>query len=104
MKLFISWSGPRSRLVASALRTALEVVFDGVEPWMSQTDLEPGARWAQVLGKELENTDFGIICVSSDNVNSSWLNFEAGCLAKQTDSSRVVPFLIDLEKKSLTGP
>jgi hypothetical protein len=103
MKLFISWSGESSALVAEALRTSLANVFDGVEPWMSKRDLEPGMKWGSRLAEELAGTDFGIICVTADNVDSSWINFEAGCLAK-IDESRVIPFLIDLEKRSLRGP
>lgn len=104
MKVFISWSGHKSEIVAHALRRQIPVVLDGVEPWMSQRDLESGGRWNLKLAEELANTDVGIICLTAENIASPWINFEAGCLAKQLENSKIVPYLIDLDKKAVIGP
>jgi hypothetical protein len=90
MKVFLSWSGEKSRAVATALRAWLPYVNAEVEPWMSESDIEPGARWSAEIAKELESTSFGIACVTSGNQGSPWLNFEAGALAKQLSTSRVI--------------
>lgn len=104
MKLFISWSGAKSRIVAEALRTWLPRIFDGAEPWMSAHDLESGDHWPHTLAKELAETSFGVLCLTKDNTLNPWVNFEAGCLAKQIQHSRVIPYLIDIEKGDLSGP
>jgi hypothetical protein len=49
---------------------------------MSQRDNESGVRWAEVISTEPNASDFGIICLTSDDLKSTWLNFEAGALGK----------------------
>lgn len=104
MKLFISWSGKRSNAMAEALHEWIPLVLHYVEPWLSQTDIEAGQRWAEQVAKELETSNFGLVCVTQENVASPWVLFEAGALAKSLQGSRVVPFLLDLEFRDITGP
>jgi hypothetical protein len=52
----------------------------------------------------LDDTDFGIICVTRSNQHEPWLVFEAGALAKHLEVARVVPLCIDLAPAGLTGP
>ncbi len=75
-----------------------------VEPWLSEADIDAGERWAQAIAKELEASKFGIICVTRDNIASPWILFEAGALAKSMVDSRVIPILLDLEFRDITGP
>jgi hypothetical protein len=93
MKVFISWSGDRSRQVALALREWLPMVIQAVQPFMSDQDNDAGVRWLDTVTGELEEANFGIVCVTPDNVNSRWLNFEAGAISKAVDKARVVPLL-----------
>jgi hypothetical protein len=104
MKVFISWSGERSNALALALREWLPLVLHYVEPWLSDADIEAGDRWAQSIAKELAAANFGIVCVTSENVNSSWVLFEAGALAKSLEMSKVIPLLLDLEFSDISGP
>jgi len=50
MKLFISWSGPKSRQVAEALKNWIPYVIQGSKPFLSAGDIEKGRRWSDVLG------------------------------------------------------
>ncbi len=75
-----------------------------VEPWLSQADIEAGQRWADQVAKQLEACNFGILCVTRENVGSPWVLFEAGALAKSMQGSRVIPLLLDLEFRDITGP
>jgi hypothetical protein len=79
-------------------------VLHYAEPWLSEADVAAGERWAQAIAKELEASNFGIICVTRENVASPWVLFESGALAKSMEGSRVVPLLLDLEFSDITGP
>ncbi len=78
MKIFISWSGDRSRFVARALDALLPDVIQDVQTWMSEHDINAGARWGAALNSELEACHFGLLCITPENLNSDWLLFEAG--------------------------
>ena len=104
MKIFISWSGEPSRTVARYLRDWLPDLIQAAEPWMSEADLDAGARWSEKIQKELSETSFGIICVTPGNMVSPWLLFESGALAKTIHDSYVCPYLIGLEPAQLKGP
>ena len=44
MKVFISWSGERSKQMAAALKEWLPTAIQYLEPWMSDTDIHAGDR------------------------------------------------------------
>jgi hypothetical protein len=103
MYVFLSWSG-NSRPVAAALNEWLSLVLHPIRPWMSTDDIDKGARTFIELDEALSRMSFGIICVTSQNATSTWLNYEAGALASDLSASRVSPFLVDLRPTDLTGP
>ncbi len=104
MKVFVSWSGERSQILAQALYEWLPMVLQSVTPWLSQADIGAGERWADKIAKELEICNFGILCVTRENIGSPWILFEAGALAKLMQEGRVIPLLLDIEFKDVTGP
>lgn len=104
MKIFISWSGKRSKLMAQILSKKLPVILQHVNPWMSDIDIGAGTRWQAEIASELEKTNFGLICVTNENIDSVWLNFEAGALSKSLSDARVIPLLLDNSLDSLQGP
>lgn len=104
MKIFMSWSGDRSRAVAEALERFLPDVVDGVKIWFSEQDISPGSRWNQELSKELEDNSFGVICLTPENLDSRWVQFEAGALSKSIANSRVVPYRLELEPADVPPP
>ncbi len=104
MKIFISWSGERSETLAKALRDWFPLVLHYVEPWLSQSDIEAGERWGVEVAKELESSNYGVICVTRENIASPWLLFESGALAKSMQEGRVIPLLLDLDFKEISGP
>lgn len=104
MKLFVSWSGERSKALAHALRDWLPLVLHYAEPWLSEADIDAGTRWADAVAKQLETCNFGIICITRENLSSPWILFEAGALAKSLEGSRVIPLLLDLDFKEISGP
>lgn len=101
MKVFISWSGTKSQDVAKILKQWIPCVIQSVEPYFSSADIDKGARWSTDIAKELQDASFGILCVTKDNLSSSWLNFEAGALSKSIEQSKVCPFLVDLKPSDI---
>ncbi len=104
MQVFISWSGSRSKTLAIHLHEWIKAAVQRAEPWMSERDIEPGQRWNAKISSQLKDTDFGIICLTPENITAPWLLFEAGALAKALDTARVIPLLFGLRKADLTFP
>jgi TIR domain len=102
VKVFISWSGPRSLMVAEVLRTWLRRVIQASEPWIS-IDTDKGARWSEEISKQLEESQVGIFCLTRDNLRSPWLLFEAGAIAKNR-TARPCTLLLDLQPKDVEQP
>lgn len=105
MKVFISWSGPRSKQLAQALKGWLPNVIQAVDCFYSSDDIRAGQRWNLEINTQLAETDFGVLCVTPENIAASWLNFEAGALAKKlNDESRVVPVTLGFSPGALDDP
>jgi hypothetical protein len=104
MKIFVSWSGEKSKSVASALKEWLPDLVQHVEVFMSEHDLDAGSRWSTELSSRLEACTFGIICVTAENISAPWLLFEAGCLDKSVNRSRVVPYRVGISAPDVPFP
>jgi len=104
MKVFISWSGEKSKKYGEILKDWLPVVLQFVKPYFTPSDIEKGTRWNSDIAKELDSSKFGIICVTRENIHSDWVLFEAGALSKRLEESRVCPILFGLQNTDVTGP
>lgn len=102
MDFFISWSGERGRLVATAFRDWLPLIVQTVKPWMSP-DLEKGKRWDGALAQRLATANVGMVCITADSRTAPWILYEAGAVGKALES-RVFTFLLDVESKDLPPP
>lgn len=104
MKVFVSWSGPRSRAVAELLNDWTKCVLQATRPWLSTRDIDRGALWFSEIHDQLKDTSVGIVCLTLANRNRPWILFESGALAKGLSSNRVCTFLIDLKPADLEDP
>ena len=104
MKIFISWSGPRSQYIAKALNDWLPKVIQAVDPWMSSEDIAVGTRWAAEISNNLSEIRVGIICLTPENQNNPWIMFEAGALSKTLQNTFVCPYLMDISPSQLSSP
>ena len=104
MKVFLSWSGSKSREAADALKPWLAQLFDNLQVWMSDRDLEAGSPWGSALHAQLQTAQFGILLLSSENQSAPWILFEAGALAMSSKAGCVVPYLLDLDPTRLVPP
>jgi Sigma-70, region 4/TIR domain len=104
MNVFISWSGSKSEAVAGALGEWLPGVINELKPFVSSRDIYAGTRWQSEIASQLGVSNFGIVCVTSENQGAPWLNFEAGALAKALDVSRLIPLAVDLKPSDVEVP
>jgi len=104
VKVFLSWSGRSSFEVANSLRTWLPTVLQAIKPWLSEEDINKGARWAFELSEELETTNACIVCLTPDSLTSEWIHFESGAASKVIEKALICPYLVGLKKSALSGP
>ncbi|HJX90500.1 MAG TPA: methyltransferase domain-containing protein [Pyrinomonadaceae bacterium] len=108
MKVFVSWSGRRSRRIADTLATWLKVLFnsDGnlIDVFVSTQDIRAAARYNEILNAALRDSTFGILCLTPENLNSPWVLFEAGGLSKTAGEGSVCPYLYELTISDLRRP
>lgn len=104
MKVFISWSGNRSKKLADIFRRWLPGVLQAIRPYFSPDDVAKGSRWNSEIAKELEASKVGLIFLTRENLNANWLMFEAGALSKNLARSHVCPILFGIEPTDIEGP
>jgi len=100
MNVFISWSGTKSREVATALARWIPAVLPTSEPWVA-SGLPAGSDWSREISNRLQKARIGIICLTDENKDSPWVLFEAGALAR---SGGLYLYLIDLAAAEIAGP
>jgi hypothetical protein len=106
MQVFISWSGPQANAVAEGLKDWLpRVLAQKVSCFVSSSDIESGQRGLNVIAEQLEQSEFGIVVVTPDNLEKPWINFEAGALSKAfRDHAQVAPLLVGLAEQDVKQP
>lgn len=104
MKVFVSWSGELSKKIAEELKKWIPCIIQSATVFYSSEDIEKGERWNAKVLSESEETNYGIVCLTQENVNAPWINFEAGALAKNIAQSKVSTLLINLQPSEVNGP
>ncbi len=103
MKIFVSWSGEISKRYAKFLKEWVEQCIQSADVFYSEDDIEKGEHWHERLSTELRDSCFGIVCLTSENINAPWIHFEAGALAKMLDS-KVATLAININYADIKGP
>lgn len=103
MKVFVSWSGEQSQKFAEALKEWLEQCIQSVEVFFSSEDIEKGENWQIKLSNELQDTNYGIVCLTPENIDAPWIHFEAGALSKLLDS-KVMVLAMNINFADIKGP
>src|SRR5258707_3681038 len=97
MKVFISWSGERSKQLGAAIKGWLPLVFaNTVQVFFSDTDIEVGSTWYNEIIDKLETADAGLIILTPENVTRQWIMFEAGAIARGVSKDVVCPILFGI--------
>jgi hypothetical protein len=71
---------------------------------MSSESLRKGDRWRAEIGAKLAAGNFGILCLTRDNLTSTWIHFEAGALSKNLEAGRVTALLIGVAATDVVDP
>lgn len=104
MDVFLSWSTPRSQKLANIFNEWITNVLPTVQTYISTEQIGPGDRWSESIGKGLETNFMGIFFMVEENIDSPWLNFEAGAISKNIEGSKVIPLLHNMKPEQINGP
>lgn len=95
MKVFLSWSGNRSKKIAEIFCDWIPCVVQSTEVFLSSEAIAAGELWHSKISSALDEIDFGVVFVTKANSSAPWLLFESGALSKKVGSARVIPILCD---------
>lgn len=98
--VFLTWSGERSKAFAEIFHAWLRKVLQPCNPWMSDVDIDAGSFWDEKIRSNLAHACFGVVCLTADNIERPWVNYEAGALAERLGQN-VCPFLLGVEPNAL---
>lgn len=108
MKIFLCWSEDRSKSLARALRDSLpKFIPTGLEKPFFSEDIAKGTRWFDEVSDELDGADAGLVCVTREALQSGWIHFEAGALARavrKKGAGTLYTYLVGVEPHELKGP
>src|SRR6266487_3842154 len=79
MKVFLCWSGDRSKEVARILKEFLPKIIEGIEVDFSE-DIPAGKEWFPYIIERTRSCEAGIVCFTPESLHSPWMHFEAGAI------------------------
>ena len=114
IELFFCWSGDRSNELATVLKDHLPAFIPGLaspggENLFISNNIPKGSRWFDAVEERLEKADVGIVCITREGLQSGWIHFEAGALArsirkKRAHGATLFTYLLGVRPDELTGP
>jgi hypothetical protein len=104
MKIFLGWSGDKSRQIADTFHNWIKAILQYTEPFISTRDIDKGSAWQNVISDKLKDCIYGIFFITAENMNNPWIHFEAGAIAKEIGQNKVCPILFDINQSELKGP
>ena len=107
MNIFICWSGERSKALAGLMYEYMPRFIPGLpRPFFSE-NIAKGARWFDEVSDALDAADAGLVCVTPESLQSGWIHFETGALARAVRKNRrgkVFVYLLNVKPDELKGP
>jgi hypothetical protein len=70
MKVFLIWSGERSKAVATVLNDLLPAILQPIPCWMSEGGITKRGPWFDQLSSALNRIVFGVFCITLENKDS----------------------------------
>lgn len=93
--VFISYS---SKDASEARRLSRELTRHNIKTWIDEYEILPGDSITQKISEGIRQSDFLIVILSSNSLNSDWVRFEIeNAFAKNREASsiRLIPVRID---------
>lgn len=104
MKVFVSWSKDQSRAVATEFAKWLPgVIQECADPFIS-TETTKGDAWFATITTELQTSQVGIVFITPENLDETWLNFESGAMLTKLGKQRLCPVVVGMSKGDYVGP
>ena len=104
MKVFLSWSGDESKLVAEELNTWLQLVIQRIQPWFSPEGINRGAEWFSKVMNAARSANVGLVCLTKENQREPWILFESGALCLREKEIHLGTILVDLQPGDVKSP
>lgn len=104
MRVFLCWSGTTSLSIATAMKQFLGDVIQELKPFLSTESIRKGDRWRSDIAQQLAETEYGILCLTKDNLKAPWILFEAGALSKNISQGRVTALLTGIQAVDVIEP
>lgn len=102
--VFISWSGKRNKELARLFVLYGKDLLTNVSFYFSSDEIKGGEKQRQNIESGLNNTNFGIVFLTSTNLSSKWIYFEAGAISRTLEKHRIIPLLYDIDIEKIGEP
>lgn len=103
LDVFISWSGPLSQDIATVFHELVPELLPGTKPWMSSEDIPKGKPWFSSILSQIGKSPICLMCITDQNLRSSWLYYEAGGIAFAMQDPYVCPYLVNVGTSDLSS-
>jgi predicted O-methyltransferase YrrM len=90
-QIFISWSGNLGKLIAEYLYNNLFNYAD-LTPWISSHSITGGSAWFEETKEALNNSQYGVVCLTPGTSKKPWINFEIGWLYGRLNNCKIITF------------
>lgn len=99
MKIFLSWSKNKSRLLAETTKKFIENVLGHSIEFFFSPEMYKGTRVDHEIHNNLLNSEKCFVCITADNFKNPWLLYEAGVVFgvnhSKTNKGIVIPILFE---------
>ena len=117
--IFICWAGERSQRLGDALHRYLPLFIPSLlgdaqsSSIFISAEIAKGSRWFTQVETALDKADAGVVCVTREALQSGWIHFEAGALARAirkneaaggTSGGALYTYLLGVQPEELKGP
>lgn len=101
MRVFLSWSKRPSEDYAKLVREFLPQIINIKQDdiFMSSESIGLGTNGILSINENLSESGFGLLFMTPNNKDETWLNFEAGAISKGLTGNRVTPIVFDTKDK-----
>jgi hypothetical protein len=96
---FLSWSGNLSHKIAVYIKEEiLDNLFGNDIDTFISSEMGIGSIADKTIFSKLAASDFGIVCLTAENIEKPWVLFECGGLINKMENNRLYLLLMFTQK------